>query len=48
MEQREHANTALTVHLAQQGVWGLRVHDVRAARDALRVVERLSGEEQRS
>ena len=48
VEQREHANTALTVHLAQQGVWGLRVHDVRAARDALRVVERLSGEEQRS
>ena len=33
--EREHANTALTVHLAQQGVWGLRVHDVRAARDAL-------------
>jgi dihydropteroate synthase len=42
---REHANTALTVHLARQGVWGLRVHDVRAARDALRVVERLAGEE---
>jgi dihydropteroate synthase len=42
---REHANTALTVHLAHQGVWGLRVHDVRAARDALRVVERLAGEE---
>lgn len=41
---REHANTALTVHLAQQGVWGLRVHDVRAARDALRVVERLATE----
>jgi dihydropteroate synthase len=45
VEMREHANTALTVHLAQQGVWGLRVHDVRAARDALRVVERLIGEE---
>jgi dihydropteroate synthase len=43
--EREHANTALTVHLAQQGVWGLRVHDVRAARDALRVVERLTGED---
>ena len=39
--QREHANTALTVLLAQRGVWGLRVHDVRAARDALRVLERL-------
>ena len=41
VDQREHANTALTVHLAGLGVWGLRVHDVRAARDALRVVERL-------
>jgi dihydropteroate synthase len=39
--QREHANTALTVLLAQRGVWGLRVHDVRASRDALRVLERL-------
>jgi dihydropteroate synthase len=44
VDQREHANTALTVHLAQRGVWGLRVHDVRAARDALRVLERLNGE----
>jgi len=33
--EREHATTALTVLLAQQGVWGLRVHDVRAAHDAL-------------
>ena len=39
--EREHAHTALTVLLAQQGVWGLRVHDVRAAKDALRVLERL-------
>ncbi|GAA1798283.1 dihydropteroate synthase [Nocardioides hankookensis] len=38
---REHANTALTVLLAQQGVWGLRVHDVLSAKDALRVLERL-------
>lgn len=42
--EREHANTALTVLLAQQGVWGLRVHDVRAAKDALRVLERLHQE----
>jgi dihydropteroate synthase len=42
VEEREHANTALTVHLARHGVWGLRVHDVRAARDALRVVETLA------
>ena len=44
-DEREHANTALTVLLAQQGVWGLRVHDVRAASDALRVLERLDQEE---
>lgn len=43
VDQREHANTALTVHLAGLGVWGLRVHDVRAARDALLVVQRLAG-----
>jgi dihydropteroate synthase len=46
VDQREHANTALTVLLAQRGVWGLRVHDVRAARDALRVLERLDQGEQ--
>jgi dihydropteroate synthase len=45
VDKREHASTALTVHLAQQGVWGLRVHDVRAARDALWVVEGLTGED---
>ena len=43
VDQREHANTALTVLLAQRGVWGLRVHDVRAARDALDVLQRLDG-----
>jgi len=43
--EREHANTALTVLLAQQGVWGVRVHDVLAAKDALRVLERLDQEE---
>jgi dihydropteroate synthase len=42
--EREHANTALTVLLARRGVWGLRVHDVRATRDALRVVERMEEE----
>jgi dihydropteroate synthase len=45
--EREHANTALTVLLAQQGVWGLRVHDVLSAKDALRVLERLDQEEGR-
>jgi dihydropteroate synthase len=42
VDQREHASTALTVLLAQRGVWGLRVHDVRAARDALRVLQRFN------
>lgn len=45
VDEREHASTALTVHLAQRGVWGLRVHDVRAANDALRVLAQLSGGE---
>ena len=41
VDQREAANTAVTVHLASAGVWGIRVHDVRASHDALRVVARL-------
>ena len=41
VEEREHANTALTVLLAQRGVWGVRVHDVRSCRDALAVLERV-------
>jgi dihydropteroate synthase len=40
VDDREDATTALTVLLAQQGVWGLRVHDVRASRDALRTLAR--------
>jgi dihydropteroate synthase len=40
VDEREDATTALTVLLAQLGVWGIRVHDVRAARDALRTLER--------
>jgi dihydropteroate synthase len=40
VDDREDATTALTVLVAQQHVWGLRVHDVRAARDALRTLER--------
>jgi dihydropteroate synthase len=41
VDRREDANTAVSVHLAQQGVWGIRVHDVRASRDAIAVVQRL-------
>ena len=44
VDRREDANTAVSVHLAQQGVWGIRVHDVRASRDAIAVVERLAAE----
>lgn len=40
--ERESAHLAVVCHLAGQGVWGLRVHDVRATRDALKVVEVLS------
>jgi dihydropteroate synthase len=39
---REDATTALTTVLAQSGVWGIRVHAVRATRDAIEVVRRLS------
>jgi dihydropteroate synthase len=45
VDQREHAHSALVVLLAQRGVWGLRVHDVRATRDALAVWETLSRQE---
>ncbi|MCD6638577.1 MAG: dihydropteroate synthase [Nocardioides sp.] len=35
VDQRESAHVALVTMLADQGVWGVRVHDVRAASDAL-------------
>ena len=41
VDGREDATTALSVLLAQVGVWGLRVHDVRSTRDALRVLAAL-------
>ncbi|MGI8521696.1 MAG: dihydropteroate synthase [Nocardioides sp.] len=45
VDDREDATTALTTLLAERGVWGVRVHDVRASRDALRVWERWSHHE---
>jgi dihydropteroate synthase len=39
--ERDDATTALSVLLAQEGVWGLRVHDVRSTCDALRVLDAL-------
>jgi dihydropteroate synthase len=41
VDDREAATTALSVVLAREGVWGLRVHDVRSTRDALRVLDAL-------
>ncbi len=40
---REEANVALTTIAAIQGVWGVRVHQVRGSLDAIRVVERWRG-----
>lgn len=40
VDEREVAGHALTLVLAQHGVWGVRVHDVRGTRDVLRVWER--------
>jgi len=41
VDGREAATTALSVVLAGEGVWGLRVHDVRSTSDALRVLQAL-------
>ncbi len=43
VEQRESATTALTTLMATRQVWAVRVHDARASRDAIEVVERLRG-----
>lgn len=43
VDEREYAGTALTLLLAQRGVWGLRVHDVRASHDTLRVLACMAG-----
>lgn len=43
VDEREAASLALTVLLAQRGVWGVRVHDVRACRDVLQVLDRMEG-----
>ncbi len=40
---REDANVALTTIAAIQGVWGVRVHEVRASLDAIKVVSRWRG-----
>ncbi len=45
VDDREAASTALTLLLAQHGVWGIRVHEVRASADALAVLDRLARED---
>lgn len=37
-EARDHATTAITALCARQDIWAVRVHDARAARDAVQVV----------
>lgn len=41
VDERESATTALTTLLAMARVWAVRVHDVRAARDAIAVVDKM-------
>lgn len=41
VSEREHAGVAVSAIAAMAGVWGVRVHDVRANLDSLCVVERL-------
>lgn len=40
-KERDLATAAITALVAQQGVWGVRVHDVVGSADAVRVVQRL-------
>lgn len=40
---RESATTAITTYLAEAGVWGVRVHDVRGAVDAALTVAAIAG-----
>ena len=40
-KQRDDATTALTAVLTLRGVWAVRVHSVRASRDAIAVAQRL-------
>jgi dihydropteroate synthase len=42
MEEREAATTAISTLMALRNTWAVRVHDVKASRDAIAVVERLA------
>jgi dihydropteroate synthase len=41
-KDRGDATVALTTLLASRGIWGVRVHSVRASRDAIAVVDRMA------
>ena len=43
--EREHAHAAVVAHLARLGVWGVRVHDVRATRDAMAATAAIAARE---
>lgn len=45
VDEREVAGHALTLLLAQRGVWGIRVHDVRGTRDVLRLLQTMTRSE---
>ena len=40
--ERDGASAALTTLLTERGVWGVRVHAVRASRDAVETVQRFA------
>ncbi|GAB2771436.1 dihydropteroate synthase [Nocardioides salsibiostraticola] len=42
VDEREVAGHALTLLMAQRGVWGIRVHDVRGTRDVLRLLQTMT------
>ena len=42
--EREYAHAAILARLVVNGIWGVRVHDVRAARDVLTALDRLGRE----
>ena len=37
--ERDHATAAVTALLARRRIWGVRVHEARPSRDAIRVAE---------
>jgi len=43
VDGREFAHAVVVAELARAGVWGVRVHDVRATRDVLTTIGRLEG-----